>query len=239
MDEDLNTSEDSEAPPSTPGGLPIPMTVVEKVEPSSPSHGEVPGTVAYDMRKMDAEPDAVREAPDITRADLEGKLPNLRGLSFGGRLTESGLPTFTGHRSSEDQTRPDPVLDAPADNDSKVEEDSTQSGENEDEARNTKLAPGLGDETPSNMLEENDDENENEDEDGFGDDFDDFEEGAQDDDFGAFDEAADDVEFGETAASTVPAQNTIPQHPTFTLLVCLTFWVTHERANVLSYYSLS
>jgi len=27
----------------TPGGLPIPKTVVEKVEPENPSHGEVPG----------------------------------------------------------------------------------------------------------------------------------------------------------------------------------------------------
>lgn len=75
----------------TPGGLPIPKTVVEKVEPENPSHGEVPGkciitsseqhrlmmysgTAAFDIRTEDAAPDEVRTAPDITRANLEGVL---------------------------------------------------------------------------------------------------------------------------------------------------------------------
>jgi len=56
----------------TPGGLPIPKTVVEKVEPDHPSHGEVPGTEAFAIRTQDATPDEVRTAPDITRANLEG-----------------------------------------------------------------------------------------------------------------------------------------------------------------------
>lgn len=56
----------------TPGGLPIPKTVVEKVEPDHPSHGEVPGTEAYEIRTQDATPDEVRTAPDITRTNLEG-----------------------------------------------------------------------------------------------------------------------------------------------------------------------
>ena len=62
----------SEAEPSTPGGLPIPKTVVEMVDPKAPSHGDVPGTAAWEMRRMDAEPDDVRKAPEITRTDLEG-----------------------------------------------------------------------------------------------------------------------------------------------------------------------
>lgn len=38
--------------------------VVEKVDPSSPSHGEIPGTAAYEIRKADAAPDVVLKAPD-------------------------------------------------------------------------------------------------------------------------------------------------------------------------------
>ncbi|KAI9719278.1 MAG: hypothetical protein M1812_003608 [Candelaria pacifica] len=49
--------------PSTPGGGPIPKTVVEKVDPSSPSHGDVPGTEAHQIRKADAVPDVVLKAP--------------------------------------------------------------------------------------------------------------------------------------------------------------------------------
>lgn len=50
------------------GDLPIPTTRVEKVD-SRPSHGEVPGTDAYEMRKGDAEPDVeevVGDAPGKT-----------------------------------------------------------------------------------------------------------------------------------------------------------------------------
>ena len=54
---------------STPGGTLVPRTVVEKVDPASPSHGEVPGTEAYEKRMADAAPDIVLKAPD------PGKLP--------------------------------------------------------------------------------------------------------------------------------------------------------------------
>ena len=45
---------------STPGDLPIPMTVVSKVD-GAPSHGEAPGTDAFAKRKEDAEPDVLEE----------------------------------------------------------------------------------------------------------------------------------------------------------------------------------
>ncbi|KAF7960588.1 hypothetical protein EAE96_000266 [Botrytis aclada] len=48
--------------PSTPGDLPIPITVVEKIDPDTPSHGEVPGTPAYEKRKADAVPDLVLDS---------------------------------------------------------------------------------------------------------------------------------------------------------------------------------
>lgn len=62
--------------PLTPGGTPmppIPKTVVELVDPDQPSHGEVPGTAAYEMRMADAAPDEVLEAPEETRQNLEGE----------------------------------------------------------------------------------------------------------------------------------------------------------------------
>jgi len=45
--------------PSTPGGTPIPRTVVERVD-DRPAYGEVEGTLARDMRMADAIPDEVR-----------------------------------------------------------------------------------------------------------------------------------------------------------------------------------
>ena len=44
------------------GESPIPTTVVEKVDPSTPSHGDVPGTAAHDIRKADAVPDIIMHA---------------------------------------------------------------------------------------------------------------------------------------------------------------------------------
>jgi len=46
-----------------PGGIPIPVTVVEKVDPLSPSHGDIPGTAAHAIRSADAAPDAILQAP--------------------------------------------------------------------------------------------------------------------------------------------------------------------------------
>ena len=42
----------------------VPRTVVERVEPERPSHGDVPGTFAYEQRRADAVPDVVTTAPE-------------------------------------------------------------------------------------------------------------------------------------------------------------------------------
>ncbi|KAL9094038.1 MAG: hypothetical protein Q9165_003708 [Trypethelium subeluteriae] len=107
----------------SPGGTSIPRTVVEKVD-DTPSHGEVPGTYAHELRKADAEPDEIIKSPDK------------EGASFKAPLIPS--PTFEDRAGAED--------------DATVEEEG-------------------GD-----------------DEDGFGDDFDEFEAGAEQEDFGEFDE---------------------------------------------------
>ena len=49
---------------SFPSTLPIPKTVVTKVD-SEPRHGEVLGTDAYKIRKEDAMPDVVEESGDV------------------------------------------------------------------------------------------------------------------------------------------------------------------------------
>jgi hypothetical protein len=56
-----NSSSDLQ-PSLSPGGTIIPLTVVEKVDPASPSHGEIPGTAAYEQRQADAAPDVVLKA---------------------------------------------------------------------------------------------------------------------------------------------------------------------------------
>ena len=50
-------------PTTSPGGMVIPRTVVEKIDPSSPSYGDVPGTAAYEKRLADAAPDLVLKSP--------------------------------------------------------------------------------------------------------------------------------------------------------------------------------
>ena len=45
--------------------VPIPTTVITKVD-SGPSHGEVPGTDAFNMRKGDAKPDLVEKKGDVS-----------------------------------------------------------------------------------------------------------------------------------------------------------------------------
>jgi hypothetical protein len=57
----------SELPESRAGTIedgPVPITKVEKVD-SFPTHDEVPGTDAYEMRKADAQPDFVKEVDDV------------------------------------------------------------------------------------------------------------------------------------------------------------------------------
>jgi hypothetical protein len=58
----------NENSPSTPGGQPIPTTIVEKIDPDTPSHGEVPGTTAHDKRAADAVPDLVVKSGERSRS---------------------------------------------------------------------------------------------------------------------------------------------------------------------------
>lgn len=55
--------------PETPGGSPVPKTVVERVD-DKPAYGEVEGTEAKEMRMADAMPDEVRKAPEEARVGV-------------------------------------------------------------------------------------------------------------------------------------------------------------------------
>jgi len=54
--------------PLTPGGTPVPRTVVEKIDPSATSYGDEPGTPAYKQRMADATPDIILKNPDPSKS---------------------------------------------------------------------------------------------------------------------------------------------------------------------------
>lgn len=69
-DKDRNTARE---------GSPIPITVVQKLDPTSPSHGEVPGTTAYSVRAADAAPDVItkiRDPEEEIEAQKKSLTPN-------------------------------------------------------------------------------------------------------------------------------------------------------------------
>ncbi|GAB7355140.1 hypothetical protein MBLNU459_g5713t2 [Dothideomycetes sp. NU459] len=169
--------------PLTPGGTMIPKMVVERVD-EEPSHGEVPGTAAYDMRQADAQPDVVVQAPDVARLPLEGE-PELATSPQNGCLTKKGSPTV--HDRS-----PTPV--------------DAHDGQPQELPQAASGAPGNDD-----YDEFNDGDTQQGDDGGFGDDFDDFEEGAEgdDDDFGDFD---DGFQQSEGPAQSHPAPS-MPSAP--------------------------
>ncbi|KAL9005448.1 MAG: hypothetical protein Q9188_001773 [Gyalolechia gomerana] len=193
---------------STPGGSRIPKTVVEKIESTSPSHGEVPSTAAHNMRQADAVPDVILQSPTakaafgdgspisatspgvsipktvVTKVDKQPSHGEVPGTEAFDMRTEDatpdavetkgdpfGLPTNSTHRSTVATSKPRPsVL-----------------------RQNSQIAAdgGFG-----RMPDDEDDSSDREAhhdpeafEDGFGDDFADFEAGGEAEDFGDFDDA--------------------------------------------------
>ncbi|KAL5050425.1 hypothetical protein BDW71DRAFT_173845 [Aspergillus fruticulosus] len=163
----------------TPGGSPIPRTMVEKVDPSQPSYGDVPGTEAYEKRKADAVPDIVTKTSEST---IPSEAPTESGeakttttpvpetlLSEVGDAADDGA-LHTGpraHRRRPSDTLPDAtetVTDSP---------DLSPQSNSPTHPTHTRRNSTLTEEDPSEIPG--------------GDDFDDFEEGG-DDDFGDFDD---------------------------------------------------
>ncbi|CAG8888446.1 unnamed protein product [Penicillium egyptiacum] len=182
----------------SPEGLPIPRTVVEKVDPDEPSHGEVPGTLAHEQRLADAVPDVVTKASDSdssptpptldsTPPDVDGStadIPETRLERVDTIATEEDLsPHPQAHTSSTSDTLPDTVQTVPDvsidDTDLKTKELSLEDDMNDDHGYEKQEA---------------------------GDDFDEFveeQEDMGDDDFGDFDDG-----FQGPSAEEAPADET-------------------------------
>jgi len=164
----LEASSPSEPRSASSEEVPVPMTVITRVD-SKPAHGEVPGTEAYDKRKGDAEPDVLEQ-----KGDVPGKPHHISWMLSSEPMTESDLPTSSLNRSTRlafGARRPSMKGASPI-------------------AADGGFGPMTyedhGDETAEEQHDTSTDEAP-EDNDGFGDDFDDFEAGAGDDDFGDFD----------------------------------------------------
>ncbi|KAI5193519.1 hypothetical protein AUEXF2481DRAFT_26985 [Aureobasidium subglaciale EXF-2481] len=184
--------------PVTPGGTPVPHLVVEKVDPSAPSHGDVPGTDAYEMRSADAKPDEVVQAPASSSAPLEpSPTPNDRSRSpsppFDQEVADVLIPSEKLHSQTSQETSQSELPLHP-----KIDTTTAQAiEENEDDFDDFDQV-----QTQNNHQADNAD-------DAFGDDFDDFEEGEQadgdeDDDFGDFDDGFQQAQ--ETPVAAPPPQ---------------------------------
>ncbi|KAI1619878.1 hypothetical protein EDD37DRAFT_613581 [Exophiala viscosa] len=208
------TSRLSQERPTTPGGTLIPRTVVEKVDPESPSYGEVPGTTAYLQRQADATPDVILKTPEPGRGRLhteddleEGSaapsipIPETVVTRVDSEPAHGEVPGTEAHKMRALDAAPDIVeMDNGAGS-------STHSSPLRQSRRRSTLTSALG-------------ENHHDGEMHAGDDFDDFEEGAQvgvDDDFGDFDDdfQEPEAEAEDAIASPVsnPQNDRIPAEP--------------------------
>ncbi|KAJ5410276.1 uncharacterized protein N7487_004635 [Penicillium crustosum] len=182
----------------SPEGSPIPRTVVEKVDPDEPSHGEVPGTLAHEQRLADAVPDVVTKVSDSegsptpptshpTPPEVDGTLteiPETRLERVDTIPADEDLPSHPqAHTGSASDTLPDTVETVPD-----VSIDDTDL-----ETKDLSLEDDMNDDHGYEKQEA-------------GDDFDEFveeQEDMGDDDFGDFDDG-----FQEPIAEEAPADET-------------------------------
>ncbi|KAK2757007.1 hypothetical protein FQN54_004975 [Arachnomyces sp. PD_36] len=202
--------------PSSPSGGTTPRTVVEKVDPESPSYGDVPGTEAYDARKADAPPDVILKASEDGTPTEE---PSQDGNNDQGNIQPpetlltrvDSLPTrhangFTAHRRSPSDALPD--AEETIHDTSGFSNPSARSSSQHTIREHPQLTDDEDheDQEPENVQDDNDDED-------FGDDFSDFkDETAEDDDFGDFDDGfqAPTDELPPAGEQTPPASTYFP-----------------------------
>lgn len=219
--EQSSHSSDSEGPSSTPGGQPIPSTMVEKIDPSEPSHGTVPGTLAHEKRAADAVPDMVvksgspspnRSRSNTTPGDLP--IPLTRVEKVDSEPSYGEVPGTRAFELRKGDSQPDVVEevgDAPGKNVhiSYTSERLTES-ESPTAIRSPKVSHARRKSSAAGRkgLPVDYDEEEDGSDGGFGDDFDDFEEGEEDAEFGDFDDG-----FMEPATAHLPPIQSLPVTP--------------------------
>lgn len=220
----------------TPGSSPIPKTVVEKIDPKSPSHGDVPGTTAHALRKADAVPDQIKPAssPDPESGDDEPPssipdvpVPKTIITRVDSKPAHGEVPGTDAYDMRKGDAEPDilerkgAVADLPTSSLSR----STRLafGQRKDSlegaspiAADGGFGPMAYDDVRSEDMENVDTVEEPETDDGFGDDFDGFEAGTGDDDFGDFDEGFEQPIEAEKPAPPKPPV-IVPESP-FSLL---------------------
>lgn len=99
--------------PVTPGGTPIPQTIVSKVD-EAPSYGDVPGTPAYNQRKADAVPDIVVKMPgepqtpsSLSRESSDQSVPETKLSRVDSLPKDPTSPMLRAHRRSPSDALPD------------------------------------------------------------------------------------------------------------------------------------
>ncbi|PSK53795.1 Peptidyl-prolyl cis-trans isomerase-like 4 [Elsinoe australis] len=195
---------------------PIPVTRVERVD-DEPRHGEVPGTSAYNMRTQDAVPDEVEIVPDGMRSRSASRLSESdRPITPGGTMIPKTIvekvepenpsygevPGTEAWEKRKADAEPDEVLMSPVKSRMNLEGEPTE--HRSDSGRFTESRSEDEVEVEEHCPPDQEDEGNEADEDGFGDDFDDFEEGeeVEGDDFG---------DFGETEEAE-PTPTPIPRN---------------------------
>lgn len=182
--------------------------MVEKVDPSEPSHGDVPGTLAHEQRLADAVPDVVTKAPDS-----EGGSPTLP--------TSNHTPSEAGELPQNiPETRLEQVESTSADEDLSPNPQAHTSSTSDALPDTVETVPdtslddtNLEIQTPS-LEDDMNDDNGNEEQEA-GDDFDEFveEQGDMgDDDFGDFDDGFQEPNTEEdlTDGIATPQQTSAP-----------------------------
>ncbi|KAL8871586.1 MAG: hypothetical protein Q9174_002610 [Haloplaca sp. 1 TL-2023] len=194
---------------STPGGTPIPKTVIEKIDPEEPSHGDVPGTAAHHMRQADAVPDLVIQSPKskatfgevspgsapspeipvpttvVTKVDEEPRHGEVPGTEAYNMRTEDAEPDVVETKGDAPglptSVIPRSSLSSPRQRPSAVRRDSPIAADG-----GFGRMPDESDE--ASTAESSTQEQPGAPIEGNADDFDDFEAGGEDDDFGDFDD---------------------------------------------------
>ncbi|KAJ6171860.1 hypothetical protein N7470_000927 [Penicillium chermesinum] len=190
--------------PLTPGGKPIPYTMVEKVDPDQPSYGDVPGTEAYNKRQADAVPDSVMKASD---SESQPVLPSLDDASADSNSASQSIPET---RISRVDTDPSQEEDVPSRPRAHQRSPSDATPDVVETIYDAPLSPKL--ETPQEIISRGsafEEEVAPENEQNAGDDFDEFVE-EQDDDFGDFDDGFQDPSPEVESAQQPPALPSVP-----------------------------
>ncbi|CAG8953522.1 hypothetical protein HYFRA_00009979 [Hymenoscyphus fraxineus] len=244
-DEKESSDSTPKKPTSLPGGQPIPITIVEKIDLATPSFGEVPGTAAHEKRLADAVPDLVVKSGERSQSPSSNRfranstpgdlpIPTTKVEKVDSKPSHGEIPGTEAFELRKGDAEPDQVEevgDAPG-KDSQISypsEPLTESGSPTSPVARSPKSPSMSharrkSSGASKAAVPMDDYNEEEDgsDGGFGDDFDDFEEGGEDEDFGDFDDG-----FQEAEAAP-PIKQSLPATPAYPVLDFANLGSSHE-----------